>query len=191
MGLRSTEKQDKRGHGGKIVTTKFSTSDDIYRELVQESEESWLYGLVAFAIIEERRIDWVRHYEVTNGGPPNSDETRSWYEQQPESELLRAKGEAENALREYSDEVVQSDIEEYGEKIKENIVVSEIRKLGRFWPQFGVNLAGGVTSAVLFAALLLILAFLVLNDISPVQIGVQIGENPKGEIEEAIGNDKQ
>nr|VFJ94387.1 MAG: hypothetical protein BECKH772A_GA0070896_1007114 [Candidatus Kentron sp. H]VFJ95268.1 MAG: hypothetical protein BECKH772B_GA0070898_1007414 [Candidatus Kentron sp. H]VFK01671.1 MAG: hypothetical protein BECKH772C_GA0070978_1007014 [Candidatus Kentron sp. H] len=173
------------------MTTKFSTSDDIYRELVQESEESWLYGLVAFAIIEERRIDWVRHYEVTNGRSPNSDETRSWYEQQPESELLRAKGEAENALREYSDEVVQSDIEEYGEKIKENIVVSEIRKLGRFWPQFGVNLAGGVTSAVLFAALLLILAFLVLNDISPVQIGVQIGENPKGEIEEVIGNDKQ
>nr|VFK33046.1 MAG: hypothetical protein BECKMB1821G_GA0114241_11356 [Candidatus Kentron sp. MB]VFK35640.1 MAG: hypothetical protein BECKMB1821I_GA0114274_11347 [Candidatus Kentron sp. MB]VFK77480.1 MAG: hypothetical protein BECKMB1821H_GA0114242_11456 [Candidatus Kentron sp. MB] len=172
------------------MTTKFSTSDDIYRELVQESEESWLYGLVAFALIEERRIDWARHYENTNERPPNSDEIKNWYEQQPKSELLRAKGEAENALQEYSDEVVQSDIEEYGEKIKEDVVVREIRKLGRFWPQFGINLAGGVTSAVLFAALLLILAFFVLNDISPVQIGVQIGENPKGEIKEVIGDDR-
>nr|VFJ46046.1 MAG: hypothetical protein BECKFM1743A_GA0114220_100326 [Candidatus Kentron sp. FM]VFJ73065.1 MAG: hypothetical protein BECKFM1743C_GA0114222_106985 [Candidatus Kentron sp. FM]VFK06431.1 MAG: hypothetical protein BECKFM1743B_GA0114221_100178 [Candidatus Kentron sp. FM] len=179
-----------RLHGGKIVTTKFSTSDDIYRELVQESAESWLYGLVAFAIIEERRIDWTRHYEDTNGRPPNSDEIRSWYEQQPESELLRAKGEAENALREYSDEVIQSNIEEYGEEIKEDIIVCEIKKLGRFWPQFGVNLAGGVTSAVLFAVLLIAFAFFVLNDISPVQIGVQVGENPKGEVE-VIDDGKQ
>nr|VFK51996.1 MAG: hypothetical protein BECKTUN1418D_GA0071000_101331 [Candidatus Kentron sp. TUN]VFK53554.1 MAG: hypothetical protein BECKTUN1418F_GA0071002_10244 [Candidatus Kentron sp. TUN]VFK54971.1 MAG: hypothetical protein BECKTUN1418E_GA0071001_10244 [Candidatus Kentron sp. TUN] len=165
------------------MATKFSTPDDIYRELVDESEESWLYGLVAFAIIEERRIDWARHHQNNNGKPPSSDDIRSWYEQQPESELLHAKGEAENALREYSDKVVQSDIEEYGEKIKEDVIVGEIRKLGRFWPQFGINLVGSVASALLFATLLLILAFLVLNDISPVQIGVQIGEDPKGEIE--------
>jgi len=38
------------------MMTKFSTSDDIYQELVEESDESWLYGLVVFAIAEEQRI---------------------------------------------------------------------------------------------------------------------------------------
>ena len=33
---------------------KYSGSEDIYRELVDDSEENWLYGLVAFAIIEEQ-----------------------------------------------------------------------------------------------------------------------------------------
>lgn len=46
---------------------KYSGSADIYRELVEDSKENWLYGLVAFAIVEEQRIEWMKHHEVQNG----------------------------------------------------------------------------------------------------------------------------
>ena len=52
----------------------FSGPEEIYRELVEESEEDWLYGLVAFAVIEERRIEWMKHQEEHTGNPPSSNE---------------------------------------------------------------------------------------------------------------------
>ena len=84
-----------------------SSADDIYRELVEEAEEDWLYGLVAFAVMEERRIEWMQHRETATGSVPNADQIREWYEQQPPGALLRAKGEAESALQLYSDDVLQ------------------------------------------------------------------------------------
>lgn len=158
------------------MMAKFSTSDDIYRELVEESNESWLYGLVAFAIIEEQRIEWARHHEQINGTRPTTAEIESWYEQQPKGVLLRAKGTAENALQVFSEEVVASELEEHGKGIEEGIIIGEIRSLGRLWPQFGVNVAAGLVSALLFATLLVVIAFLVLNDVSPVQIGDNLRE---------------
>jgi len=161
------------------MATKFTTSDEIYRKLVDDSDESWLYGLLAFAVIEEQRIEWAKHFEQNNERTPNSGEINGWYEQQPESVLLRAKGTAETTLQQFSEEVVDSVLEEHRKEIEESIVVGEIRSLGRFWPQFGVNLAGGFASALLFAVLLIIVAFLVLNDVSP----VRFGEHIKGSIE--------
>jgi hypothetical protein len=151
--------------------SKFSGPEDIYKALVEDSEESWLYGLVAFAVIEEQRIEWMRHQESNNGHLPAANEIKSWYEQQPESVLLRAKGTAENALKLYSGEVVDLVLEEQQREIRDGIIVSEIRGLKAFWPQFGVNLAGGFISALLFAIFLAIMAFFVLNDTSPVKIG--------------------
>lgn len=37
--------------------TRYSGSQDIYSELVEKSELNWLLGLVAFAIVEEQRIE--------------------------------------------------------------------------------------------------------------------------------------
>lgn len=45
----------------------YSSSDDIYRELVEDSDESWLYGLVAYAVVEEQRIEWAKHPAANNG----------------------------------------------------------------------------------------------------------------------------
>jgi len=36
---------------GKVVDMKFSGPEEIYKELVEESEESWLHGLMAFAVL--------------------------------------------------------------------------------------------------------------------------------------------
>lgn len=148
--------------------TKYAGAQDTYRELVEESNESWLLGLVAFAVIEEQRVEWMRHYEKSNGALPNSDQVQGWYEQQPPGALLRAKGTAENALLAYSEEVSAELDAEYRKEIENSIVVGEIRELKKFWPQFGVNVAGGFASALLFAAILTLIAFLVFNDTSPV-----------------------
>ena len=40
---------------------KYSGPEDVYRELVDESEEHWLYCLIAFVIVEEQKIEWIKH----------------------------------------------------------------------------------------------------------------------------------
>lgn len=150
--------------------TQYLGPEDTYRELVEESDENWLYGLVAFAVIEEQRLEWMKHVRENNGHLPGHDEITDWYRQQPPSIILRAKGTAESALQMYSNEVVETVLEEHKKDIEQGIIVSEIRYINRFWPQFGVNVAGGFMGAILFAALLTIVAFFVFNDTSPVQI---------------------
>lgn len=155
---------------------KYSASDEIYKQLVADSDENWLYGLVAFAVIEEQRIEWARHHEEHNGQPPSADEITRWYESQPKSVLLRAKGTAEGALKTFSDEVLETIVEDQRRDIEEGIVVGEIRSQNSFLPQFGVSLAASLVSAVVLAALLIIFAFLVFYDTSPVDIGKQLAD---------------
>ena len=68
-------------------------------------------------------------------------------------------------------------MEDQRKEIEQSIIVSEIRETKKFWPQFGVNLAGGFVSAILFGILLTIVAFFVINDTSPAQIGSQLRNN--------------
>lgn len=150
--------------------TKYTGAQDVYRDLVDDSKESWLLGLVAFAVFEEQRIEWMRHYEQSHGTLPSAEQVQSWYEQQPPGALLRAKGTAENALLAYSSEVSAELDAEYRKEIENGIVVGEIRELKQFWPQFGVNVAAGMASTLLFSAILTVVAFLVFNDTSPVDM---------------------
>jgi len=148
-----------------------SGSEHVYRTLVEESEESWLYGLLAFAIIEEKRIEWMQHFQANNGRSPDTDDIKHWYEQQPEGEILRVKGEAENPLKVYADEIWQVFLADAQKKTLESLVVCEIRSIRRFWPQFGINVAGGMVSAFVFAAILAVLAFVVWHNPSPIDLG--------------------
>ncbi|MFY9327483.1 MAG: hypothetical protein WAO76_05610 [Georgfuchsia sp.] len=160
------------------IGPRYFGAEDTYRELVEESDQSWLLGLVAFAVVEEQRIEWMRYHEQNNGALPDHDQVRKWYEQQPPGVLLRAKGTAENALQVYSEEVSTVLDAEYRKEIENGIVVGEIRTLNKFWPQFGVNLAGGFASAILFAAMLVLMAVFVFNDTSPVEIVKNIKTHP-------------
>lgn len=148
-----------------------SGAEDAYRILVEESEESWLFGLLAFAIIEERRIEWVQHFRRNNDRGPDETEIQHWYEQQPEGELLRAKAQAEKALEVYANEVWEEFSEQEQRQVAEGALANEIRLVRRFWPQFGISLAGGFVSAFAFAAILAVLAFIVWQDPSAVDIG--------------------
>lgn len=149
---------------------KFSNSHDLYRKLVEESEEDWLYGLVAFAIIEEERIEWVQHYEKNNDSTPSAEQIQNWYEQKPESVLLRAKGDAESALATHSAITVDQALEDKREELLESTVIAEIRTVRRFWPQFGVSMIGGLSSALLFAALLIVMYWIATADVSPLDL---------------------
>ena len=155
----------------------FSGPEDIYDELVEKSDDSWILGLVAFAVVEEQRIEWMKHQKENSGTLPTSTQIKSWYEQQPDGVLLRARDTAEARLQDYSNEIVDAVFDDQVKEIEAGIIVGEIREIKNFWPQFRVNLAGGFISALLFAMLLAIIAFFVINDTSPVEIGKKLRSN--------------
>lgn len=162
------------------VAPTYSGAEDTYKELVEESNQSWLLGLLAFAVVEEQRIEWMRHREKNTGALPDAAQIKQWYQQQPPGVLLRAKGTAENALQVYVEEVSSVLDAEYKKEIESGVVVGEIRALNRFWPQFGLNVAGGFASTILFAALLVLMAVFVFNDTSPVAIVKDLKQQSQG-----------
>ena len=106
-----------------------SNSEDVFVQLVEETDENWLLGLVAYAIVEEQRIEWMRHREEAKGQAPDAVEIQNWYEQQPEGVMLRAKGDAENALKLYADYVLQEELDVERKMVADGVIVSEIRML--------------------------------------------------------------
>jgi hypothetical protein len=52
----------------------------------------------------------------------------------------------------------------------------------RFWPQFGINVAAGLASALVFAAILTAVAVVVLADVSPVRIFHERYDRRSGEV---------
>ncbi|MDB5743465.1 MAG: hypothetical protein JWR68_1780 [Polaromonas sp.] len=142
---------------------KYSGPDDIYQVLVEESEENWLLGLLAFAVVEEQRIEWAKHHTKISGLIPNAKDIQSWYESQPQSMLVKARAEAESVLKNYGAQAAEAFDDSYRKEIAQGIVVAEIQKLGRWLPQFGMNVAGGVVSSIVFSAILILLAFFILK----------------------------
>ncbi|MEG9857231.1 MULTISPECIES: hypothetical protein [Stenotrophomonas] len=157
-----------------------SGPEDTYKLLVEQSQDNWLYGLVAFAVLEEQRIEWMRHIESRSGSLPSSQQIRDWYQQQPDSVLLRVRGTAENALKVYAEEIAATIEEDYKKDILNDVIVSEIRSSTKFWPQFGANVAAGIVSTLLFSLLLVLLALIVLRDPSPVAMVKQAQEATNG-----------
>lgn len=147
-----------------------TNSDSVYKELVEDSQEAWLYGLVAFAIFEEQRIEWLKHVEETTGQVPTSEEVENWYRQKPPGSILRVKGDAETALAAFINESVEEAVKAEQEKILESAILTEVRMARRFWPQFGINVAGGLVGAIVFSAILIILATILVANVSPISI---------------------
>jgi hypothetical protein len=162
-----------------------SGPEDVYRQMVEDADESWLLGLLALAIVEEQFIEWKKHFAAHSGAAPSQSDIRNWYEQQPDGVLRRARGEAENAVRLFADDVLQEILESERRRVAEGVIVGAVRLGRRFWPQFGISVVGGFVSAFVFAAVLAILAFIVWQDASPVQISrgaiVGPGEQTDGE----------
>ena len=146
----------------------------MYQQLVEESDDSWLLGLVAFAIVEEQRIEWMRHFADTYQTPPTSSDISQWYEQQPANVLLRAKGTAENALALYAEDVLESVETSLRREISEDVIVQEIRMGRRFWPQFGINVTASTVGALVFSTALVLFALVAFTDISPVRLFVDL-----------------
>jgi len=125
-------------------------------------------GLVAFAVIEQNRMDWMSHFEGHHGRQPNQAEIQNWYEQQPESVILRARGEAEGALKAYAQEITEQLGEQFKVEAQEGVILQEIKSTHRFGPQIGLNIIGGFVGSLIFAALLAVLAFIISRGGSPI-----------------------
>jgi hypothetical protein len=166
--------QVNKGLSKGLHVAKYSGADDVYRALVDQSEDHWLLGLLAFAVVEQQRIDWVKHRIENAGVTPSPAEVAKWYEDQPLSTFVRAKAEAETALQNYGAEAVEEFDESYRKEIAQGIVVGEIQKLGKWGPQIVTNIVGGIISSIVFSAVLVIVAFFVLANPSTNDIALKL-----------------
>lgn len=167
---------------------KYSSPDDVYRKLVDESQDNWLLGLLAFAIVEQQRIEWAKHRVEIGGPPPTTADVTAWYESQPDSTLIRAKAEAETALETFGQEAVEQFDDAYRKEIATGIVINEIQKLGKWWPQLGMNVVGGLIGSLVFTALLIVVAFFVLNEPSTNDIAQKLQQKMEIDDEQVRGN---
>lgn len=164
--------------------TRVLGSDDVYRHFVEDADESWLFGLVCFAVLEEQRIEWMEHFTLHNDGQPTPADIRKWYEQLSPGALLRIKGTAENALQNYADDVVQEILEAERREAIKGVIVSEIRSANGPLRQFGINVAGGLVSALVFAGFLVAVYFVAIADVSPIKTVTAISGQSTEEIED-------
>lgn len=150
--------------------SEFLGPQDIYDKLVENSSDNWILGLVAFAVIEEERIEWMKHKKNNTSTYPTPEEIENWYKEQPETILLRAKDTAEARLKDYSSEAITVFEETYCNDIRNSILISEIQNTKKFLPQFGINILGGLISSLIFSAIILLLWFTLVNDLSATKI---------------------
>lgn len=161
-----------------------SSSFDVFDQLVNRGKDyDWILGLVAFAVFEERRIDWMKHFETQNGEPPTDDQVRHWYEQQTDGDLLRAEGEAENALRGFGARVTNVVFEEERISIENDVIVSEVRSLNKPWAAFGIGMAANLLSAFVFAAALVLLVIYAKSDTAPQTLSNLFVQAEKGAVQ--------
>jgi hypothetical protein len=138
-------------------------SEDVYRVLVSGAGENWLSGLLAFAVVEEQRVAWMTHRNNVTGAMPSTADVRGWYQSQPASTLMKAKAEADVALSYYGSQSIEEFDDAYRKEIAEGMIVAEVRKLGRWLPQFGMNVVSGVVSSFVFSIVLVTLALFIIK----------------------------
>jgi hypothetical protein len=154
-------------------------SEDIYRVLVLGAGDNWLSGLLAFAVVEEQRVAWMKHRTNFTGTMPTSADVREWYQSQPASALMKAKAEADLALNDFGSQSIEEFDDAYRREIAQGVIVSEVRKLGRWLPQFGMNVASGVISSFVFSIILVALALFLMKASSTNDFAMEFKQHMK------------
>lgn len=147
-----------------------SGSEDVYRICVTDSETSWETGLMAFALLEERRMEWMVHHEEHNTSPPTVEEIKGWYAQIPFNDLLRLNSQAQDVLSVSAEDFLREILATERQKTIDDVIVREIKVAARFWRQALVGIVGNF----FFALLLVAFWFIFISDASPVNLGRQI-----------------
>ncbi len=133
-----------------------SNSNDVYNHLVENSDADWVSSLLAFSIVEEQRIEWMKHQKNSSGSLPADDEIRKWYAQQPPGVLIKAKEEAEIALDDLFEEVFNTALKQERDNIRDSHVIAEINRLSGFWTLLWRNLVITVIGFFVFTILSII-----------------------------------
>jgi len=81
---------------------------------------------------------------------------------------------AEDALQNYSQEVIEQFEKDFRKEIECGIIVSEIKEGRKVRPQLFINIVGGLLGSMIFAAFLIVMAFIMFNDTSTTEIGTKL-----------------
>ena len=130
-------------------------SDEAFALLVTEAEESWTLSLMAFALLEQQRVEWVDQFRSVHGREPSVEETTGWYAGRTPGDYLRVKGEAENTLSLFVEQTVEEAISEAESLWKRDAIFSHIKMYNGFFRQAGTNIVGGVIAAFVFSFVVL------------------------------------
>ena len=145
---------------------------EVYEEIVDNApqDEDWLLGLVAFAVIEEQKVEWIKDQTEAKGRQLSLQEIDAWYQQQPPGVKLRAKDTAKTRLENYAESAIGVYAAKFDAEVEEGVVVEEIQKLGWFWRQVGIGTLGSFVGTVIFALISVLFVVLVYNDVSLVSV---------------------
>lgn len=143
---------------------KFGGPEDVYNAAVQAAGGVWVKSLLAFALVEQQRLEWAHHRLVTTGQRAGPLGLVRWYEEQPPSVIARALNGAQAALDDYNANSMDFFDDAYRRQVADDVVVGEVRKLGRLAPQVGISVLGGLIGSVTFTAFLIVFSWFVLNE---------------------------
>jgi len=152
-----------------------SDSRDVFNHLV-EPQENWMGSILAFAIAEEARFECMVHQKKATGSIPTDEEIRKWYAQQPESNMIRAKTDANIALANFMEEAIDSAIKADQDGFRKSEIIAEINKvknevahevtkLGKIWLQSWKNMIFSLLGYGVFTIITL-MAIICLKDLS-------------------------
>ncbi|MDA0231379.1 MAG: hypothetical protein O3B21_14490 [Proteobacteria bacterium] len=83
-----------------------NTSQDTHRQLVTEPVYSWTLGLMAYAIVEDQKYEWIAHLKKTEDREPTPAEIENWFRSRTPESFTRAVADAEHALQLVADDAL-------------------------------------------------------------------------------------
>ncbi len=146
------------------------SSQDVHKMLVTGAEHSWTLGLMAYAIVEDQKHEWISHVSTLKHREPTHPEIEEWFLQRTPESFHRAIADAENTLQLVADDALKEIIEIERREVLEQAVIQSIERHSGGWRQFGIGVAAGLVSALLFAVLIIIVAVIVLDNRSLVDL---------------------
>jgi hypothetical protein len=120
-------------------------------------------ALFAYAIVEQDRIDWIEHFKNAHEGRmPSAEQAREWFEAKPESYFREKEDRAEAWYAGFARWYLRDEIEEG----KNEAIRISIGNLARFWPSFWSGNLIGLTSNIVFTALVVLFVAAITTDFS-------------------------
>jgi hypothetical protein len=148
--------------------TPVSSSDDAFRHFrekrgVDGDGDMDAIALFSYALVELDRIDWIDHFKNSRDGhAPSAEQTREWFEAKPESYFREKEDRAETWYAGFARWYLRDEIEEG----KSEAIRLSIGNLAKFWPSFWSGNLIGITSNIVFTALVVLFVAAITTDFS-------------------------
>ncbi|MBT3628474.1 MAG: hypothetical protein HOM52_06420 [Rhodospirillaceae bacterium] len=158
-----------------------NTPQDAHRQLVTEAEHSWTLGLMAYAIVEDQKYEWIAHLKETEGREPTTTEIENWFRSRTPESFTRVVADAEHALQLVADDALEEIIGDERRGAFESGIVEAVNGMTGSWRQFGIGIGASLVGAILFAILILVVAFIAIDNRSIVDL---VKESPNDHVEQ-------